>query len=577
MNNFTIKTKLMLLYICCVFLPLVLTDGVILGLLVDNDRRVQSYEMEQLANAIQYDFTYAIDNAVNLTSNVYMNTNIENFLNTEYESNLDYYLALRDFEKTYFFGGGWSYGVNSVVIYADNDTIVNGGHFYRLSAAAKEEWLQEMSSQDKDMLLRIYYVEESVQHTYPKRRISIIRRLDYFGIDEGCEKVLRLDLDYGTLVRALSNSPKAYTAYICSGDSILFSNQGNAADTMDFEHLTGEEEIGYERNISYYGQELRLLVLRKPSSVGELIRKHAPLFALLIAMNMILPMILVLVLNRSFTKRLKVLSEAFEESEVDNLQEITMPIGEDEIGNLMRGYNRMVQRSKELIKTAYTDRLKRQEIDLARQNAELMALHSQIDPHFLFNVLESIRMHSILKHEMETAQMIEQLAILERQNVSWKKDVITIKEEITFIRAYLELQRYRFGERLHYEITISPDCEAYKIPKLTLVTFVENACVHGVEQKSSTTWIYVRVYQKAETLYLEVEDTGCGMAEDVITYMADKMNNCGIEDLKKEDHVGIINACLRLKLVTQGKAQFELESEEGVGTFMVIRIPLECF
>ena len=106
MNNFTIKTKLMLLYICCVFLPLVLTDGVILGLLVDNDRRVQSYEMEQLANAIQYDFTYAIDNAVNLTSNVYMNTNIENFLNTEYESNLDYFLALRDFEKTYFFGGG---------------------------------------------------------------------------------------------------------------------------------------------------------------------------------------------------------------------------------------------------------------------------------------------------------------------------------------------------------------------------------------------------------------------------------------------------------------------------------------
>ena len=137
MNNFTIKTKLMLLYICCVFLPLVLTDGVILGLLVDNDRRVQSYEMEQLANAIQYDFTYAIDNAVNLTSTVYMNTNIENFLNTEYESNLDYYLALRDFEKTYFFGGGWSYGVNSVVKQTLNKSDASASDFCFVRASNK--------------------------------------------------------------------------------------------------------------------------------------------------------------------------------------------------------------------------------------------------------------------------------------------------------------------------------------------------------------------------------------------------------------------------------------------------------
>ena len=156
----------------------------------------------------------------------------------------------------------------------------------------------------------------------------------------------------------------------------------------------------------------------------------------------------------------------------------------------------MVKKMNDLILHVYKNRLEKQEIELARQNAELLALHSQINPHFLFNVLESIRMRSLIQGEEVTAGMIEKLAILERQNINWASDHVKLEEEMSFVEAYLELQQYRFGNRLRYEIDLPADCADYYIPKLTLTTFVENACVHGMEKKTSTCWIYVRVYLK---------------------------------------------------------------------------------
>lgn len=120
---------------------------------------------------------------------------------------------------------------------------------------------------------------------------------------------------------------------------------------------------------------------------------------------------------------------------------------------------------------------------MERQNAELLALHSQINPHFLFNALESIRMHSLLKNEYETADMVEKLALMQRQYVEWGNDSVEIRREMGFVRAYLGLQKYRFGERLSYSLEVEEDCLDIKIPKMTVVTFVENACVHGIEER----------------------------------------------------------------------------------------------
>ena len=242
--------------------------------------------------------------------------------------------------------------------------------------------------------------------------------------------------------------------------------------------------------------------------------------------------------------------------------------GTDEISQLMQHYNSMANRMNHLIETVYESRLKqqeseiaRQDADIARQKAELLALHSQINPHFLFNVLENIRMRSILKHEDETAEMIEQLSLIERQYVEWGTDIVSLGAEIGFVESYLKLQKYRFGDRLRYSIEMEDDCREYQIPKLSLVTFTENSCVHGIEGKASQSWIFVRVYKDKNNLHLEVEE---------------RMEEANIEMLKEKGRVGVINACVRLKMYTGDHVKFHIESERGVGTEVSVVIPLNA-
>ena len=319
----------------------------------------------------------------------------------------------------------------------------------------------------------------------------------------------------------------------------------------------------------------RIVVCKRSRGIRAQIWNHMPLIVFLVLINTVMPWILMRLINRSFTARVEELSKAFDHVDADHLQEISYVRGKDEIGSLMLNYNHMASRLNDLIQTVYKDRLREQEMDIARQNAELLALQSQVNPHFLFNALESIRMHSILKKEYETADMVGKLAVMERQNVDWSTDFVRMKKELEFVEAYLGLQKYRFGDRLSYELDIEPECEDIQIPRLTFVTFVENACVHGIESKTASCWIFVRVYRKHEDIWIEVEDTGSGMDEDKVAEIKEKMCNASIEKLREKGRVGIINACLRLKMITDNKVCFHIESEVGIGTTIQIRMPID--
>ena len=184
-------------------------------------------------------------------------------------------------------------------------------------------------------------------------------------------------------------------------------------------------------------------------------------------------------------------------------------------------------------------------------------------------------MHSILKQESETAKMVEHLAKLQRQYTEWNEDNVTIEKEIEFVNAYLELQKYRFGDRLSFEIDVEPECLKLFIPKLTIVTFVENACVHGIESKITPGWIFVRISSDGEFMTLEIEDTGNGMEETERKELLRKMRFANIEMLKAKGRVGIVNACLRLKMISEEEVSFDLDSEPGTGTLVQIVAPVK--
>lgn len=574
LNRLKLRQKLRIMQVCCVILPLLLTDSVVAVVIMQAEKQENLREMSNIADSVEYTIMSYSAQLVTLMQDIYKNREVNEFINSIYASPLDYYNCYLNFAKISLFALLMSNNDCNAVIYTDAEGIVNGGNFQRLEKAEGENWYQTFRGQDKEILLFSDFAKVNWEN---RRTISFIRGMDYLDSgDQGA--VLRLEWDYSNILRAIVNARYASTVYVCEGERILFSNEGRGGIYVPFETMSASTaaRAGVRKTIRMLDNSWDIYVMSQRNVAYEAVRKNMPLFCLLLFFNIFLPFALMDLINRSFTERLSELEEALRKVKKDELYQLSGVRGSDEISLLMRTYNEMAGRMNYLIQNEYKNRLKRQEQDLARQRAELLALHSQINPHFLFNALESIRMHSVIKKEYETADMVERLAVMQRQNVVWGNDYVTVEDEINFVKAYLELQKYRFGDRLCYEIGLPGKCGQYLLPRLTLVTFVENACVHGMEKKAAACWVFLRVSQDGENLVLEVEDTGQGMPEEKCRRLAGEMNGVSIEILQDNRHVGMLNAALRLKLFLDGQVEFEMDSETGVGTLVTIRIPLEA-
>lgn len=496
-------------------------------------------------------------------------------MDEQYTSELDYYLSYKAFMKDSLFETSIGITDSMITMYADNETFVNGGEFCRLDAVRNQRWYQYLQESNQDAVLYAYYDDSKSPAVEGKRKISFIRKMNFYKRDV-CEKVVKLDMDYSSMVRSFVKMNYDAPVFVCYNNQIILSNTGYSNVGSQFDMFLQAGKVGFQKSVNIYGTDLEIYVLKPRAQILIQIKNNMPILFLLVVVNAFLPWLFMLMINRSFTIRLQELSEVLKHIDEEKLVEIKNVRGKDEIGSVMRNYNRMVRTINELIQTVFIDRLREQEMDIERQKAQLLALHSQINPHFLFNALESIRMHSIIKQEFETAHMVEQLALMERQNFDWRTDFIRVEEEITFVKAYLELQKYRFGNRLSYQLDIEEKCRAFRIPKLTIVTFVENACVHGIEAKAAPGWIFARIYESKGFFVIEVEDTGSGIDKILLEELKEKMEHASIEHLKNKKGVGMVNACLRLKMATKNKVSFEVESEVGVYTLITIKIPTLC-
>lgn len=574
LNNLSLAKKLLILQVFCVLLPLLATDSVIMAMIVQSERKSNLQEMDNIADSVKYTVNGAIETAASLVQNIYGNRYVNQFIEAEFKDNLDFYEQYLDFLKDSLYTISISSSRYNVVIYADNEGIVNGGYFQRVEEALNERWYQELFQGNGNMIVYSDYVNTA---SVKQKQLSLIRKMDYYRKGKS-PNVLKLDLDYSGVSRSIANAHYGAEIYVCEGDRILFSNDGRGGLQTPFEQFPVEkkEKAGVHKVMNVYGQQWDIYVMWPETSRLDSISEHLPLIVFMLFINLLLPFLLMRLINYSFTGRLLELDAVFAKADSGELQLIESVRGQDEIGELMKSYNRMAERMNELIQRVYKDSLKRREMDIARQKAELLALHSQINPHFLFNALESIRMHSIIKKELETADMVEKLALMERQSVEWGNDLVKVSDELRMVEAYLELQKYRFGERLSYKIEVEESCVGYLIPKLTLVTFVENACVHGIENKTAPGWVFVRSYLAEDSLVLEVEDTGKGMQAEACRRLTEKMNNVEMDMLKENKSVGILNAALRLKYATKETVSFEMESEPETGTFVVISVPLKA-
>jgi len=568
-----LNKKFLLMYVFCVILPLVITDALLFRSVFEAELTNQKHYRETaiesyynyLADLLSYDNTVA--KAIDL------NKTLNTFINSPYKDPYDFFYNYSQTFNNSFFSTLSDLNWDRIVIYSDNQTMLNGGYFHNLAEAEGEVWYQKFSEEGLNEAVYPYYDYEPVMKTFDQHRFIYVRRM--VNTKSVIDRIVTIERKHSRITGELANLPVNCSMYLCCGDYVIYSNENSNIAFPDLMEKVSNEPYVTVKEYDMYGNTFTIYAFTEDLTLTTVIENNFLTIIIIIIFTLLLPIVIMKLLERSITDRIKVLEKAFGEGDNEILQPIKEIKGTDEISSLMHNYNRIVDINNDLTNTIYKDKLREQESDLARKNAELLALQSQINPHFLFNALESIRMHSILKGETETAEMVQRLAVMERQNVEWHADSVTIEEEEGFIDAYLQLQGYRFGDRISFNIDISEECKKVLIPKLTLVTFVENACVHGIESKSSQGWIFVRAYKTDKNLVIEVEDTGDGMDEEDVELLQQRMNNVTIDTIRKAKHVGILNACLRIKMMFKDQARFTIESEKGVGMSVIIMIPAD--
>ncbi len=571
LGRLKLNTKFLIMYIFCVILPLVITDLFLFRSVFEAELSNQKYYRETAIEA----YTGYLEDLLNYDATVAtaidLNKNLNSFINTEYDIPYNYYNTYVNTVSNSFFSTMSDMNQDRLVIYSDNPTMMSGHYFHNLSEAKREAWYDDYVNSGKKEAVYVYYDNEPVVLTTDRDRFIYVRRMS--NTRSTITKIVTIEHKRSRITKALDDIPANCSMYLCCGDYVLYSNHEINPDYESVLSKAADEKYMSVKEYEKYGNVFEIYAFTDDMAVMTVIRNNIPVLLAIIVFTLLIPIVIMKLLEKSITSRIRILEKAFGESGNEIFQPIKEIKGTDEISSLMHNYNRIVDINNELTNTIYKDKLREQESDIARKNAELLALQSQINPHFLFNALESIRMHSILKGETETAEMVQRLAVMQRQNVEWHEDSVTIEEEEEFINAYLQLQSYRFGERISFDIEISDECKKILIPKLTLVTFVENACIHGIESKSTQGWIFVRVYMKDKQLIIEVEDTGDGMDEKEVDLLQQNMNNVTIDTIKKAKHVGILNACLRIRMMFKEQARFVIESEKGIGMSVIIMIP----
>ena len=572
-GSLKLSRKFLLMYIFGVILPLVITDAFLIRSIYDAELRNQDYYREKAIDSYSNFFENLLKNDATIASAFDLNKSLNSFINTPFQSPYDYYQTYTTTIENSFFTTLADYNRDRIVIYSDNRTMLNGNYFHPLSEAEDEVWFGKYMESGLNEAFYAYYDYEPVMRSFDQKRFIYVRRMT--NTKSAVEKLVTIEHKNWKINEDLSENPVDCAMFVCCDDYIIYSNKYPNMDYQTLLEKASKEPYVTVKDYPMYGNTLTVYAFTEDLTITNVMSSNIPVIFLLIIVTLVIPILLMKILEHSITERISILGKAFGEGDNDIFQPINEIRGSDEISNLMHNYNRIVGINNELTNTIYKDKLREQENAIARKNAELLALQSQINPHFLFNALESIRMHSILKGENETAEMVQRLAVMERQNVEWHDDAVTIEEEEGFIDAYLQLQSYRFGDRISFDIDIDEECRNILIPKLTLVTFVENACVHGIESKSSQGWIFVRVYKTNDNLVIEVEDTGDGMDDKEVSVLQERMNGVTIDTVKKAKHVGILNACLRIKMMFRDQAKFAIESEKGIGMSVIITIPLD--
>lgn len=448
---------------------------------------------------------------------------------------------------------------------------------------ADQKWYQNARSEIEN----IHFSTPHVQNLFDDgtfryhRVVSLSRSVDINDGSTSGSGVLLVDMKYSVLedmLERINETSSGIYYYLCSRDGEiiyhprwteinrgLFKEKNNRVASYEdgiYEMKTdGQKENIVVGSVAYTGWKLIGVV---PESVQETSINKFRYY--IITTTLILVMMLLQVnrfISRKISRPIRELDESVKAYEAGAMPDIYIG-GSAEIRHL--GYS--VQKSYEQIETLMKEIIQQQ---TERRKSELDALQSQINPHFLYNTLESITWMIEAQRNKEAVVMISELAKLLRVSLSRGKTIISIGDELQHSRSYMNIQRVRYKERFKVEFLIDEEIKNYCIVKLVIQPLLENAIYYGVGNmdEDDDGQILIRGEKKGEDIYISIEDNGMGMPEDI-------RSNILTDNSKVPKHgsgVGVINVHSRISLMFGPEYGLEVYSELDEGTKVVIHIP----
>ncbi|WP_233147059.1 sensor histidine kinase [Paenibacillus selenitireducens] len=247
--------------------------------------------------------------------------------------------------------------------------------------------------------------------------------------------------------------------------------------------------------------------------------------------------------------------------------------GKNEVAQLARTIDHMLDRIESMFEQITMEQTK-------KRRAELEMLQAQINPHFMFNLLNSIRMNILIQGDKENAELIASLSSLLRMTINRDNEFIPLQEEVDTVNHYIRLMNFRHANQVRLEVHFENGCEQAKVPRFVIQPLIENAIIHGFEQFDGEIFIdAIRIREAgADDVLISVRDNGIGMTEDKLQELRAKVER----DQETQDHgkkgfsgIGVQNVFQRLRLIYGKQVQLDIASEPDVGTKITIRFPLE--
>ena len=287
----------------------------------------------------------------------------------------------------------------------------------------------------------------------------------------------------------------------------------------------------------------------------------------------VLGILVLLVVARSMTsimlKRLRTTIHAVKEIQGGDFNIHISEEGNDEFSELAINVNLMAQKIDTMINSIFL-------YEIEQKTSELKALQAQINPHFLFNVFEQIKMIAELHGQEEISDILTSVGSIVRYNLSLGDTVVTLGNELDNVKEYMKIQHGLCGGKLSVRYDVDPRALALEVPNLILQPIVENAIKHGFSSKNDALQVYIKIACEEDTVFCYISDDGRGMDAERLRVMLEKLADRPVFSRDKDAELGLLNVSRRLKLFFGSEYGIDMESCAQIGTIVTLKMPLSA-